>query len=181
MKRWLLPLLGLLLLVAIAYVLRPVFTYDVCLTRMVRLSAGLRAYLHEHDNTFPPADQWQDALGRYLASDKSLSCPESKHGTGGCAFNASLGGIGIEALQDPRDTVAFFETDAALTTASGPELLPGEPRHDGRDNYVFADGHVQRLPRKKNPDGSWSKQPDADWVIWDPALDSPQAPAEGRP
>ena len=44
------------------------------------------------------------------------------------------------------------------------------PRHLGGDNYGFADGHVQWIKRKQNPDGSWAKEPDADWVIWEPVV-----------
>ena len=53
----------------------------------------------------------------------------------------------------------------------GPELLPEVPRHLGGDLYGFADGHVQWLPRRKNPDGTWAKEPEADWVIWEPMVE----------
>jgi prepilin-type processing-associated H-X9-DG protein len=177
-----LPTLGILLLLTVAYLFRPVFTYDACLARMAKLSAVLRAYLSEHDNTLPAADGWYEALGRHPASnDDIVSCPESKHGTVGCAFNASLGEIELDALRSPRNTVLLFETDRGMNAAGGPELLPGEPRHGGRDNYVFADGRVRRLPRKKNPDGTWAKEPDADWVIWKPVLKetAPEGSAHG--
>ena len=48
----------------------------------------------------------------------------------------------------------------------GPELLPDEPRHYGGDNYGFADGHTVWLPRKKSPDGTWAKEPEAE-VRWE--------------
>jgi len=54
--------------------------------------------------------------------------------------------------------------------AGGPELLPDEPRHMGGDNYGFADGTVKWLARKKLPDGTRAKAPDADWLIWEPVL-----------
>ena len=59
-------------------------------------------------------------------------------------------------------------------------MLPDRPAHFGGDNYGFADGHVQWVPRKKHPDGSWSKEPDADWVIWEPVLKK-GAKAKNRP
>ena len=57
---------------------------------------------------------------------------------------------------------------AVLPVGAG--LLPEEPRHLGGDNYGFADGSVKWLPRTKLPDGTWAKEPDADWVIWEPVL-----------
>lgn len=64
-------------------------------------------------------------------------------------------------------------------TANGGIL---RPPYDGRasfggDNYGFADGHVQWLPRKKNPDGTWAKEPDADWVVWEPGVEEGNAGA----
>jgi prepilin-type processing-associated H-X9-DG protein len=60
--------------------------------------------------------------------------------------------------------------------AGGPELLPDEPRHLGGDHYGFADGHVEWLPRKLLGvtwlgNRTWAKEPDADWVIWQPVLE----------
>ena len=38
----------------------------------------------------------------------------------------------------------------------------------GGDYYGFADGSVKWLPPKKLPGGTWAREPDADWLIWEP-------------
>jgi prepilin-type processing-associated H-X9-DG protein len=40
----------------------------------------------------------------------------------------------------------------------------------GGDNYGFADGHVQWIKRKKLPDGTSAKEPDADCVTREPEV-----------
>jgi hypothetical protein len=37
---------------------------------------------------------------------------------------------------------------------------------------------VQWLPRKRLPDGTWTKGPDADWVIWEPVLKEDEGEAD---
>jgi len=79
------------------------------------------------------------------------------------------------AVENPDLTLAIFESDAGWNAVGGPQLLPDEPRHFGGDNYGFADGSVRWLPRKKLGTDSrgnpiWAKEPDADWVIWEPVL-----------
>lgn len=64
------------------------------------------------------------------------------------------------------ETVLVFESGSAVALAGGPELLPDEPRHFGGDNYGFADGSARWIRRKRLPDGTWAKAPDAD-VIWE--------------
>jgi len=66
--------------------------------------------------------------------------------------------------------VLIFESDAGWNAAGGAELLPDEPRHKRGDNYIFADGRVDWVPRKKLPDGTWAKEPGPDGVIWEPVL-----------
>jgi hypothetical protein len=71
--------------------------------------------------------------------------------------------------------VAIFESGASWNAAGGPELLPGEPRHYGSDDYVFCGGGSAWRPRKRLGADSrgypiWATEPEADWVIWEPVL-----------
>lgn len=150
---------------------------------MSRLVAALGQYSVEVDGRFPPADGWNEALRPVLRSQGvdpgHMRCPNafSEPGDGewrdaSYAFTRSLGTLGAQAIDCPERTVLVFESDtgSGWDASGGPELLPEDPRHLGGDNYGFADGHVQWLPRKKNPDGTWAKEPAADWVIWEPVV-----------
>jgi hypothetical protein len=69
--------------------------------------------------------------------------------------------------------LALFVFALVVLVTWGPVLAVysvGRQSDDRRESppkrRAFADGHVQWLPRKKNPDGTWAKQPDAD-VRWE--------------
>jgi prepilin-type processing-associated H-X9-DG protein len=86
------------------------------------------------------------------------------------AINKYLIGIGPDNVTAPDRTIMLFEVDAKRDSIGTNKLLRKSPKWIGGDNYGFADGHVQWLPRKKLPDGTWAKEPEADWVIWDPKV-----------
>jgi len=155
---------------------------------MTRLVAALGQYSVEADGRFPAANGWNEALRPVLRSQGvdpgHIWCPnafsEPRDGEwrdASYAFNRSLDALSVEAIRRAEQTVVVFESDTGTgwDAAGGPELLPTEPRHLGGDNYGFADGHVAWLARKKlgtDEDGNriWAKEPDADWVIWEPVL-----------
>jgi len=120
-------------------------------------------------------DEWSDwALSCDIESD-SLLCPAIRRLDCGYALNMNFGRYLNSAVENPDLTLAIFESDAGWNAVGGPQLLPDEPRHFGGDNYGFADGSVRWLPRKKLGTDSrgnpiWAKEPDADWVIWEPVL-----------
>ncbi len=117
---------------------------------------------------FPDGSAWERAFRDSHRSSLYLTCPSSPGHPVAYAYNGSLSRRGYGAVAGRADLVVLLESDAGEGATGGPELLPDTPRHLGGDNYGFADGHVQWLPRKKLPDGSWAKGPDADWVRWKP-------------
>ena len=152
----------------------------VCEHNMKRLEVALSAYAETHPR--PPAIRaWSDEARLGTASDAVFVCLNDKlteyrvgdsHTTPGCSYalNSSLINLMSTEVRAPERVVSLFESDAGWNAAGGPELLPDEPRHLGGDNYGFADGHVEWLSRKKLPDGTWAKEPEADWVIWERVL-----------
>jgi len=104
----------------------------------------------------------------YLDSNmtSTFACPETAKRGHPYAYNMALSGSPKGLIPNPASTAMVLESDAGWNATGGPELLLGEPRHFGGENYGFADGHVQWIKRRKNPDGTWAKQPEADWVIW---------------
>jgi prepilin-type processing-associated H-X9-DG protein len=165
---------------------RPTELKAECLAHVSVLAKALRLYAADH-GTFPPADSWSQAASERVdwhvksRTKELLQCPSVP----GCAcaygYNSALSSTTRRALQNPAQTIVIFETDADRNTAGGPELLPDEPRHLGSDNYGFADGHVRSLQRRKlgtdeRGDPIWAKEPDADWVIWEPVLKKREEP-----
>ena len=127
-------------------------------------------YLAENDQAFPPVCGWDDALCGYVKDEQIFFCPALGRAPGYYAFNSSLAGSRLGNMDDPSSVVALFESDRGKSLAGGPELLPNEPRHRLGDYYVVASGSVRYIGRKRLPDGTWSKEPEADWVIWEPVL-----------
>jgi len=140
-----------------------------CLRNIKDLALGLQVYLVDND-AFPLAGSWRDELLPYIMDRDRYRCPAAPALDCGYAYNAALAGVTYDVLADPSRAIAIFESGSGWDAAGGPELLPDFPRHLGGDNYGFADGSVKWLPRTKLPDGTWAKEPDADWVIWEPVL-----------
>jgi prepilin-type processing-associated H-X9-DG protein len=150
----------------------------VCRQSEAKLLSAMLTYAGDAGH-LPTSHAWQAALTPILRSqgvdiEHQFRCAEADTGAAGdrrlqgsYAFNGCLSSMGLGEIPDPAETVVVYETDAGTgwNAAGGPELLPDIPRHHGGDNYAFADGHVQWLPRRKNPDGTWAKQPDAA-VTW---------------
>ncbi len=168
---------GIALLLSIA-ALPAAETFDtstrklLCLSNMRELSRAISLYEEDHAGNFPLAGNWTEAVLPYLRRSRyPFVCPEAPDAKCGYAYNRMVSGAASSRATDPGLTVVLFESDAGWDTAGGPELLPDVPRHFGGDNYGFADGSARFLvPRKKLPDGTWAKEPDADWVIWKPVL-----------
>jgi hypothetical protein len=83
--------------------------------------------------------------------------------------------LGCPAHRKLRCAYAINPAAPALDEL-GPELLPDEPRHFGGDNYAFADGAFRWIPRKRSQDGEWTKEPAADWAIWELVVEESSHP-----
>jgi len=144
--------------------------HRMCLANVTSLALGVQMYLADNDDRFPPSSGWGDRLSDYVKSRDVHRCEKADEPAVGFAYNASLSGASLADIADPSQVVVIFEGERGWNAAGGPELLSDEPRHFGGDNYGFADGHVEWIKRKKLPDGTWAKEPEADWVIWEPVF-----------
>jgi len=140
----------------------------VCLSNMKNLVLAIQLYAEDSGGALPSADAWCDTLDGYTKNRGVFLCERSWGTPSAYAYNRALDRATLARLSDPASLVAIFESNAGWNAHGGAELLVKEPRHLGGDNWGFADGHVQWLPRRKLPDGSWAKEPDADWVRWKP-------------
>jgi hypothetical protein len=147
-----------------------------CRENIDYLLMAMRSCMESEDARYPEAEGWCDtlapALARITGMPNLFVCPLEPELSCGYAYNAALSGLMYSSVANPASTIVIFESDAGWNAAGGPELLPHTPRHYKRDWYGFADGHVEYLPRKRLPDGTWAKEPDANWVIWEPVVEA---------
>jgi prepilin-type processing-associated H-X9-DG protein len=146
-----------------------------CKAAMRSLVASLQVYLATSDGKYPPEGRWSGLLLSQSGGNQRVRCPVASKAGGSYAFNSALANARQDALDDPSSLVVLFESDTGSGTSGGRELLPSRPRHLGGDHYAFADGHVEWLPRKLLGvtwlgNRIWAKEPDADWVIWEPVF-----------
>ena len=147
----------------------------VCLSTVNNISLGFQMYVADNDDRFPPSSDWSDRLSEYVKNRDVFRCNKADGLECSFAYNTSLSGASLADIADPSQVVVIFESDRGWNAAGGSELLPDEPRHLGGDNYGFADGHAEWLPRKKlgtDKDGKpiWARGPVDDSVIWEPVV-----------
>jgi prepilin-type processing-associated H-X9-DG protein len=116
-----------------------------CLSNGRELSLALLLYTDEHNNTFPPADHWCDAVLPYVKSHnkKIFVCPDARNQTCSYALNKNIAGKSINEIDQPTDCVAVFESDLGWNKAGDASDLPQPARHSTGNNYGFADGHAK--------------------------------------
>ena len=49
---------------------------ETCASQLEGLAAAMQAYLDEHDNVFPSADGWVEAIRPYVDDPKAFKCPD---------------------------------------------------------------------------------------------------------
>ena len=102
-----------------------------CLTNVKHIQAALSMYATDHNDTFPPAAGWSDAIKPYVKDPKILKCPADKTGGPSYALNAQAAGISAKDMPNPGETVLIFESKPGQAIAGGRELLIDAPRHFG--------------------------------------------------
>ena len=126
-----------------------------CLNNLRQLSVGTRMYAQEHQNHFPPAATWCDALKSEVGSDKVFICPAANpEDRCDYAYNSRLDGVDSREI-NPH-TVLFFETDPGWNTSGGAEIMSAKSRHGRTFVVAFADGHVDQLTAAHLADLRWN-------------------------
>ena len=113
-----------------------------CRSNIKRLGLSARLYTFDHDGRLPDADRWVDELTPYVKDTDTFVCPADQSGARcSYAMNADLSGQILEDITDPESTVLFYETQHPGDNPSGsPADVPTPPRHEGGNNYAYADG-----------------------------------------
>jgi hypothetical protein len=111
-----------------------------CRMNVESISMSMQMYLTDYDR-FPDANRWCDELRSYIGSNQVYVCPERPELRCGYALNAALSDLKTSSLTtDPYNTVVIFESDRGWNASGGMGILPGQPRHRGRDMYGYAGG-----------------------------------------
>jgi hypothetical protein len=85
------------------------------------------------------------------------------------AMNRLLGGVALTAVPKRGETVLFFECKPGSHPAGGPELVPAQPRREGRYVIGFVDGHAELV-----------SPAELGRLVWNPQVSpAPPAPAPG--
>lgn len=131
----------------------------MCATNLSGLGKAVMVYIDDHNDTYPPAESWCDALIKECDVDpKQLLCPgtNAKDGLSCYAININVAGKNIS--QVPPDTVLLFETTAGVNPAGGPELLSADNHQGDGCNILFVDGHVKFVLTKDFPTLRWTTE-----------------------
>lgn len=131
-----------------------------CANNEKQLALAIKNYADEHNNRFPNAATWSDAVKPSISNEKVFQCPAAEDKSIACnyAFNRRLNGREMNQV-DPH-TVMLFESDAGWNANGGMELLANPPHHRmsrGADIVVaFVDGSVQIIPISRLDQLRWN-------------------------
>ncbi len=116
-----------------------------CLSNQRQICLAMQMYAADYADHFPLADNWVPGLEMYLMNPQLHHCPSAvQAGKAPCyGFNSKLAGREVTRIQSPQDIVLLFESSDYGSSPSDPGrslVRPG--RHNGGNNFGFADGHV---------------------------------------
>lgn len=127
------------------------------LSNLKQISLAMIIYVQDHDEKYPAAERWVDAITPYLVGtsgthaerERALASlfhdptsPDSQKWS--YAFNSNLSGLSLAHVDSPATTVCLFESNAGVKNAADTgESIPRPGRHSGGTDYAFADGRSQ--------------------------------------
>jgi prepilin-type processing-associated H-X9-DG protein len=110
-----------------------------CLSNVKQLSLATMIYLTDHDDRFPDASQWRNAVMPYTKNAKLFRCPaDTSDQLSSYRMNPRLSRVESTKVREPANTVMIFEGDQNGFVA----------RHAGTGSVGFADGHARVLSSK---------------------------------
>ena len=116
-----------------------------CVNNVKQLALAARMYALDHNDRYPSATNWCDAIQANVGSPRVFQCPTDPSQRCAYAYNSKLAGA-EDGKVNPQ-TVMFFESAAGWNAAGGPELFRAHQHSTTRIGVGFADGSVQQLPR----------------------------------
>jgi len=133
---------------------------NACMNNLRQLSVATRMYSAAHEEHFPAATNWCDAVKEYVGGNTRVYTCAAANSTDGCdyAFNAQVAGLDVRNV-NPQ-TVLIFESEAGWNLSGGAEMVVSPARHRMRANrpsvtVAFADGHVEQVTLDRMPQLRW--------------------------
>ncbi len=170
--------------VILAAVLMPVFAQarerartTSCQSNLKQASTGMLMYSQDYDGKFPLASTWTPGIFPYIKNASVFRCPSvAPPGqaapmppfgapiTTDYGFNAALSGFPQSKIVSPAQLTMLFES-ANNVSAGGAQNVAQPGRHNGGNNFAYADGHVKWVG-----DGSLGS------LVWSPNQPGPNMP-----
>ena len=120
-----------------------------CASNLKQLAVGMLMYAQDHDEQFPPADRWSDAIYPYIKNDQLLRCPGTPQREFGYAFNRALSGRRLAEIANPAETPLLFDSKTGKKNAADDgRSWPSPGRHNDGNDCAFVDGHVKWFREK---------------------------------
>jgi hypothetical protein len=123
-----------------------------CQSNLRQIAFGLKLYLQDYDEKYPPADKWCDVMRPYVKNEAVFNCPATIDGKLGYAMNWKLSRTPATKVANPGYTVLIYEasTLAWNQCSDGADLAF---RHTQREtigaNYAYTDGHIKWQPKEE--------------------------------
>jgi competence protein ComGC len=152
-----LPMIYICLLIMLLPALlkvRQMICRDTCKANLVCLNSAMRAYAKDHNDTYPQASNWCEALKPYVSSTKIFICPASETKKGQSDYAININVAGRKASKIPPGVVLLFEAKPGVNPAGGPEIVNIENHMDYGCNFLYADGWVRSekfIPEQSTP------------------------------
>jgi len=127
-----------------------------CQSNVKQISMAMKFYLSDWNDTYPPAENWCDAMDKYTMAPKIYVCPSVPEKLCGYGFNDVLAGQPEGIIKDVSATVTIFESDEGWNAHGRSDAMITLPRHSRGFTTGFADGHVMSVSPGSESDLSWS-------------------------
>ena len=111
-----------------------------CQRNMKDFGTAMLMYAQDHDETFPPASRWEDALSPYQKTP--LGCPDART-QGGYAMNRAASSRSQKKIEAPAELILLFEADTPTRSFAGNASNLAKTRHGSAPTFLFADGHAR--------------------------------------
>lgn len=120
-----------------------------CPDNLRKLYTASRLYADSWDDMLPPADVWMDRISEYVGDDSAMRCPavgDAASGKHGYAMNRDMGSTAAGEAARPETTPLHYDSATLDRNANDAfTSLPRPGRHNGKNNAVYLDGHVEAL------------------------------------
>lgn len=114
-----------------------------CQSNLKQLMLAILMYAQDHDEVLPPAETWRDDLMPYCRNAPSFVCPVNPWGY---TYNTTLSKKPLGQIANPAEAIVLFEVGhVEPNMAADLTKVKLAHRHNGGDDFAYADGHVKWL------------------------------------